>query len=301
MRDEVDTNVQLENLEELLLDLGDRSALALSAYAEDDDSVTRVLQVPEDSAQWLVAINVQDQRSLTTEEICRRLAHGELRADMLVWRRGLPTWQRLDSIAEVRMMHALTAAPQPLQRDALPARAAHAVRRVHLAPPVLALAAPVHRDAELRRVPMASCAPPPVEPSSAASAADTTTSAGATSAGATVEADPLVPPDIDLEGLSLESGSLRLKRAVMAVSALAMTAAFVTLFSISSTNKDKVREAARQREAAAAVKARAPEREPTAPEPASDESENDPPAARDEPSERRQLRSELLPAGPDRR
>jgi len=262
MRDKVDTNVQLENLEEMLLDLRGNSALALSAYAEDDDPETRVLQVPEDPAQWLVALNVHDQRSLTAEQIRQRLAHGELRADMLVWRRGLRTWQLLDSIAELRPLHALTT--------------------------------------------MASCALPPVEPGSAAGAADNAASTGATSAnatvaGATAQADPLVPPDIDLEGLSLESGSLRLKRAVMAVSALAMTATFVTLFSISSASQDKVREAARQREAAAALKARAPEREPAAPEPAGDDSEDDPPAARDERSERRQLRSELLPAEPARR
>lgn len=103
----------------------------------------------------------------------------------------------------------------------------------------------------------------------------------------------LVPPEIELDQLSTEGGSLRLKRAVMAVSALAMTAVFVTLFSISSTSEDKVREAARQREAAAAMKAKsparetsAPARETTAPESTKEDAEDEPPARRRAPRDR---------------
>jgi hypothetical protein len=79
-------------------------------------------------------------------------------------------------------------------------------------------------------------------------------------------AAPLLPPEIELERLALEGGSLRLKRAVMGVSALAMAAVFVTLFVLSSSSEDKVREAALLREAAAVLKAAAAEREATAQE-----------------------------------
>lgn len=168
MRDRVYRDRQLENLEELLLDLRGGGALPLRAYAEDDDSVTRVLELP------------------------------------------------------VRVA------------DASP------------------------------RVRACVSAPGAVEQSSAAGMVDC-----APRSSATAERPPLVPPDLDLERLSLEGGSLRVKRAVMAVSALAMTAIFVTLFSISATSEDRVREAARQREAAAAVKINAPERA-TAPDPSND-------------------------------
>jgi hypothetical protein len=93
-----------------------------------------------------------------------------------------------------------------------------------------------------------------------------------------VAAQPLVPPDIDLERLTLETGSLRTKRAVMGVSALAMTGLFVTLFAISSTSDDKARAADTQLEAPVRVKARAPERTAApASEAPAEESEEEPP------------------------
>lgn len=295
MQDNVDRDLQHQNLEELLLDLRGSPALALSAYGEDDDSVTRVLALPQDAPDWLVAVNAREQRSLTTEELRRGLAHGELRPEMLVWRRGLPAWQLLGDIAELRAVLPLAVRP-PAPLDVMPSTVrvgpAPSARPVaprsapEPRPAPLARPAPEQRRAEPARTPLAACAPPSPERSSAPAVAPSK----AASTGAA--AAPLVPPEIELERLALESGSLRLKRAVMGVSALAMTAVFVTLFALSSNSEDKVREAALLREAAAVLKAAA-ERETTAQERESapsdldaDEAESEPPPRQSRPRER---------------
>ncbi len=310
MRDHVHRDDQLENREELLLDLRDSSALALSAYTEDDDSVTRVLQVTDFDAEWLVAVTQREQRAFTTEQLGWALARGELRPEMLVWRRGQPAWQLLGDVVDLPRAPVVAPAPRavapvphvavaPVPHVAAPEPRAAAPEPRAVAPVPHVAVAPVpapRRASEARAIapePRVAVAPVPA-PRRAAEAPPARpvevcaprAEERAASAAAPAEPAPLVPPDIELEHLMQESGSLRVKRAVMAVSALAMTGVFVVLFSISANSEDKVREAARQREAAEAVKVKATQRESAGPESASDETEEETPVRRRTPRER---------------
>jgi hypothetical protein len=227
---------------ELLQELGGEPLL-VEQYAEDEDVVTQFLELPLDVSfqappalpgqrapeqreqpeqpEWMVALTAQDRRMLSSSQITSGLQRGELQTDMLVWRRGMSAWLPIARIGELapRVLPSTSVAAHPARRPAPePApsapRQGSAARRV----PTLASARPTTPQEQIRKS-KARLLPPMPPPPLAAAALLARTPVGA----------------MDLEEASSEHPpSMRVKRAVMAMSALAMLGVFLTMYVISS-------------------------------------------------------------------
>ncbi|HEX4338633.1 MAG TPA: GYF domain-containing protein [Polyangiaceae bacterium] len=57
------------------------------------------LPPPDESTLWLVSFGEEDDREMRAPEIAQSLRRGEIRADTIVWREGLPEWVPLSTIA----------------------------------------------------------------------------------------------------------------------------------------------------------------------------------------------------------
>jgi uncharacterized protein DUF4339 len=223
-----------ESRERFLQGLGEEP-LPFAQYAEDEDVVTQFIELPLDVSfqappelpraatpelgDWMVAVTAQDRRMLSSAQVSSGLRRGELRTDMLVWRRGMSAWLPIAGIAELAPR---TLPPTDLAPPSLPSRAS--------APPVLvpgradrrlpALASPLRSTphaqvAKVKARPLPPMPPPPL----AAPVVLARTPVGAMELG---DGGPEHPP------------SMRVKRAVMALSALAMLGVFLTMYVISS-------------------------------------------------------------------
>lgn len=110
-------NTHFESLEELLLELQEEPA-QLPHYAEEDDAVTRLLQVPLEEPEWIVVVAAHDRRMLSTSELAVGLRSGELRPETLVWRSGMRAWSPIAAIAELNQLAELTEVEAaPLRRE----------------------------------------------------------------------------------------------------------------------------------------------------------------------------------------
>jgi hypothetical protein len=217
-----------ESREEVLHGLGEEP-LFFAEYAEDEDVVTQFLELPlelslqsppelpragtPEPGEWLVALTAQDRRMLSSSQVTSGLQRGELRTDMLVWRRGMSAWLPLAGVAELapRKQPSTSFAAPPLPS---PVSAPPAARR-------MATLASAHRPMPHAQAPKVKARPlPPMPPPALA-------------ASAVLARTPDVVMDLGDAGPD-HPPSMRVKRAVMALSALAMLGVFLTMYVISS-------------------------------------------------------------------
>jgi hypothetical protein len=229
----------VESREEHLDGLGEEPLL-FSQYAEDEDVVTQFLELPldvsfqappelpragaPDLGEWTVALSAQDRRRLSSSQVASGVQRGELQTGMLVWRRGMSGWLPIASVAELAprtlpfQSFAPPSLPSPVSAPPPPVQAPAARRMPNLASAQRPTPHAQVAKLEARRL------PPMPPPASAASTVLARTPASA----------------MDLDHGSLEHPpSMRVKRAVMALSALAMLGVFLTMYVISSGRDTK--------------------------------------------------------------
>ena len=199
-------------------------------YAEDEDVVTRALELPLDTSfpaltvppgeptpdppQWTVALTARDRRLLSSSQISSGLQRGELQKNMLVWRQGMPDWLPIAELGELapRALPSVASAPAPAEPPL-----------AFLAHPPPTVASPLRGMPQARKrsvrpeLPMQ--LPPLLAPALTSGAAFPRAPANAAAL------DEMSPDHMP---------SMRVKRAVMAMSALAMLGVFLTMYVISS-------------------------------------------------------------------
>jgi hypothetical protein len=78
----------------------------LSAYGDEDDVVTQVIDAELAEPKWIVQITPLDRRMMATAELLSESMRGALvRLDTLVWRGGMEDWlplEEVDALASVR-------------------------------------------------------------------------------------------------------------------------------------------------------------------------------------------------------
>jgi hypothetical protein len=88
------------------LRLAAEQAQQLSAYGDEDDVVTQVIDAELTEPKWIVQITPLDRRMMATSELLFASMRGELvRQDTLVWRGGMEDWlplEEVDALASVR-------------------------------------------------------------------------------------------------------------------------------------------------------------------------------------------------------
>jgi hypothetical protein len=86
--------------------------LELAAYAENDDVVTQFVETRRPPASWIVQLTPFDRRVMSTEQLLAELERGRfVRADTLVWRKGMSEWR---SVANVGLTHLCAARTRPM-------------------------------------------------------------------------------------------------------------------------------------------------------------------------------------------
>jgi hypothetical protein len=242
------TNNDIEELEELLNELEGQEAQLVSPYSEDDDAVTQLMDAPVGDQEWMVQVTALDRRMMSTEALVAELQAGRLSNKTLVWRGGMDDWlpaSRVDAIAQASLVLPSSSSPR-LGVGSLP-------------PPPTPLAAPP-AWATLPSVPLA---PPPAVAlpsmqmnSAPAPALDPMlpSNVGFPAAGGSnldlprPVVVPLPPPPsnislgnttrpvaVDFDDIPMQSPSpLRGKRSVMALSAVAILAGFITVYTMAS-------------------------------------------------------------------
>lgn len=197
--------------EDFLIDLQEGAA-QLRPYSEDEAAATQFWHEPVDDPEWIVVVGEHDRRMLSTAQLWEGLRAGELQSSMPAWRRGMPAWSPIASIAELtkgaegRVTPPQSAAPH--------------------APQSLAQFASCSPEPAIDLRPVR----PPLTPPPGARFAPPKVSAPA------FDSDV---GDAASEEVSDHLPSMRVKRAVMGLSALAMFGVFVTMFIISSAREGK--------------------------------------------------------------
>lgn len=248
------TNNDIEELEELLNELEGQEAQLVSPYSEDDDAVTQLMDAPLGDQEWMVQVTALDRRMMSTEALAAELQSGRLSNKTLVWRGGMDDWlpaSRVDALVQASMAAPMSPAPR-LGVGSLP-------------PPPTPLAAPP-AWASLPSVPLAPPAPLPSMQMSAAPVAAldpgvTLPSTGFPSSTGGSNLDlprpvvvPLPPPPsnislgnttrpvaVDFDDLPAQAPTpLRGKRSLMALSAVAVLAGFITVYTMASKSDGTV-------------------------------------------------------------
>ena len=246
------SNNDIEELEELLTELEGQEARLVAPYSEDDDAVTQLMDAPLGDQEWMVQVTALDRRMMSTDQLMVDLQAGRLSSKTLVWRGGMDDWlpiARVDGLAQAgvpasspgpRLGMNLTAPaplPAPPMWSALPSAplgpppaalppnlslppqaALPSSPSMGLgAPPVAASAAPQRSSQTGLPRPVASLPPPPA------------VSSGNTTRPVAVDFGDLMPEDT--------TSPLRGKRAVMALSAVAVLAVFISAYALSSKSE----------------------------------------------------------------
>ncbi|HKO93034.1 MAG TPA: GYF domain-containing protein [Polyangiaceae bacterium] len=243
------SNNDIEELEELLTELEGQEARLVAPYSEDDDAVTQLMDAPLGDQEWMVQVTALDRRMMSTDQLVADLQAGKLSSKTLVWRGGMEDWlpiARVEGLAQAAGAPAsspaprmnVLAAPAPLPAPPMwstlpsaPLGPPPAALPPNLSappptsspsmglglPPVAASALPQRvSQTDLPR-PVASLPPPP------AVATSNTTRPVA------VDFGDMMPEDT--------TSPLRGKRAVMALSAVAVLAVFISAYALSSKSE----------------------------------------------------------------
>jgi hypothetical protein len=227
------SNNDIEELEELLTELEGQEARLVRPYAEDDDAVTQLMDAPLGDQEWMVQVTALDRRMMSMPQLLSELQSGKLSNRTLVWRGGMDDWSPIAHIDELSQLAARpmgssprmalgTMQPAPLSPppsqpvwssaagSGLPAPPVALPPATMLAPP------PPSAPMGLSR-PMAAPLPPP--PVSLPPQSSNTTR----------------PVAVDFSDITPEPpAGMQGKRAVMALSAMAILAVFVTVYAVSS-------------------------------------------------------------------
>jgi len=274
------SNNDIEELEELLTELEGQEARIVTPYSEEDDAVTRLMEAPLGDQDWMVQVTALDRRMMSTPQLLSELSAGRISSRTLVWRGGMGDWLPVARVDELsRASAAPTSAPQrafvnlappppPPPQPSKPMWASPAPS-APLPPPPVAMAPPIGiapavgmgmastmvspgMSAQGLSSPGFGTAPPmgltPPPPAPAGSAFNLSVSPA-------VSASPSLPPSsqgnttrpvaIDFSDMMPENDPpLQSKRWVMALSAVAILAVFVTVYSLSSGGGDEAKAAA---------------------------------------------------------
>jgi hypothetical protein len=88
--------------------------LELAAYVDEDDGVTRMLELPQAEPSWIVQVTPFDRRIMETSRLLAELRQGMVQRGTLVWRGGMHDWLPVERIGELLLGPALgRAAPAP--------------------------------------------------------------------------------------------------------------------------------------------------------------------------------------------
>jgi hypothetical protein len=302
------SNNDIEELEELLTELEGQEAQLVRPYAEDDDAVTQLMDAPLGDQEWMVQVTALDRRMMSTDQVLAELRAGKLSNRTLVWRGGMDDWlpiSRVDSLSQGGASQGGMSVPGRLGAPApLPAPPMWATlpSAAPLPPPPTALppvVAPVGMGGPVGLPPAAAAPspPPPSEPSSPRPVSLPPAPPAMMSSSNTAR-----PVAIDFSEMVEDTSSpLRGKRAILALSAVAVLAVFVSVYALSSksdgtataatTSADQPRSVAalqpaaekKSEPAAAAAPAPKPDEPAAAPAPAPKAQENEE-AANDTPA-----------------
>ena len=296
------SNNDIEELEELLTELEGQEAQIVTPYSEEDDAVTRLMEAPLGDQDWMVQVTALDRRMMTTGQVLSELSAGKINPRTLVWRGGMDDWMpiaRIDELSRASMppvsvmprpSYAKLAPPPPPPQPSQPMWM-NAPPSAPLPPPPVAMAPPIGMAPQmglgmapgLGLPPPPALTPPPPAPVSASyglpkpaavsapppapAMAIGTPSSPSLSSGNTTR-----PVAIDFSDLSpANDPPLQGKRWVMALSAVAIVAVFVTVYSLSSGGGEEAKEtkdAKPQAVAALQPSSSAPAKEKPSPAPA---------------------------------
>ena len=242
------SNNDIEELEELLTELEGQEAQLVRPYAEDDDAVTQLMDAPLGDQEWMVQVTALDRRMMSTDQLLAELRAGKLSNRTLVWRGGMDDWlpiSRVDSLLHAGASQGGASqggmpgpapgrlgAPAPLP---VPPMWATLPSAAPLPPPPTALPPVVSPAAMAGPVglPQAAAAPsppPPSEPSSPRPVSLPPPPPAMMSSTNTAR-----PVAIDFSEMVDDTSSpLRGKRAILALSAVAVLAVFLSVYALSS-------------------------------------------------------------------
>lgn len=160
------SNNDIEELEELLTELEGQEAQIVTPYSEEDDAVTRLMDAPLGDQDWMVQVTALDRRMMSTSQLLSELQSGKVNGRTLVWRGGMDDWMpvsRIDELSRASAPPQYGAAqhnPAATQRNS-GQRAAY--QNQNLAPPP---PAPQPRSQPLWSSPTGAPLPPPPSPMS---------------------------------------------------------------------------------------------------------------------------------------
>ncbi len=225
------SNNDIEELEELLTELEGQEAQLVRPYAEEDDAVTQLMDAPLGDQEWMVQVTALDRRMMSTGQLLADLQVGKLNLRTLVWRGGMDDWMPISRIEELSRSSAPPVAPAPryavgnLPPPPAPPPSQASWASAPLPPPPMALTPPPPPPPSPSK-PYAAPLPPP--PAPIVSQSNTTR-----------------PVAVDFSDMTAANDSpLQGKRWVMALSAVAILAVFVTVYSLSSGGDDSATQAA---------------------------------------------------------
>ena len=245
------SNNDIEELEELLTELEGQEAQLVRPYAEDDDAVTQLMDAPLGDQEWMVQVTALDRRMMSTDQVLAELRAGKLSNRTLVWRGGMDDWlpiSRVDSLSHAGVSHAGVShggmpssaparlgapLPAPPMWATLPSAAPLPPPPTAL-PPVVSsgvMAAPSSSGPMgLPHAAAAPLPPPPSEPSSPRPVSLPPAPPTMMSSSNTAR-----PVAIDFSEMVEDTSSpLRGKRAILALSAVAVLAVFLSVYALSS-------------------------------------------------------------------
>jgi hypothetical protein len=274
------SNNDIEELEELLTELEGQEARIVTPYSEEDDAVTRLMEAPLGDQDWMVQVTALDRRMMSTPQLLSELSAGRISSRTLVWRGGMSDWLPIARVDELSRASAapvsapsrafvnLAPPPPPPPQPSKPLWASPAPS-APLPPPPVAMAPPIGitpavglgmastmvspgmsspglSSPGFGSAPPMGLTPPPPAPAG---------SGYNLSASPAVSASPSLPPSsqgnttrpvaIDFSDMVADSDPpLQSKRWVMALSAVAILAVFVTVYSLSSGGGDEAKAAA---------------------------------------------------------
>jgi len=237
------SNNDIEELEELLTELEGQEAQLVRPYAEDDDAVTQLMDAPLGDQEWMVQVTALDRRMMSTDQVLSELRAGKLSNRTLVWRGGMDDWlpiARIDSLSQGGASPAgmplggLAASPSSARLGApapLPAPPMWSTL-----PSVGSLPPPPVAPAGIASgLPPAAAAPVPPAPSQPSPPRAASASLPPPPPVARSQGNTSRPVAVDFSEMVEDTSSpLRGKRALMALSAVAILAAFISVYALSS-------------------------------------------------------------------
>jgi len=296
------SNNDIEELEELLTELEGQEAQIITPYSEEDDAVTRLMDAPLGDQDWMVQVTALDRRMMSTSQVLSELQSGKVNGRTLVWRTGMDDWMPVSRIDELsRSSAAPIGMPAPGRSSSLSPRGMGGAAFANLAPPPpppqpsqpmwssppsaplppppSAMSPPfgMAPGVGLPPPPLALQPPPPPPPMALTPPPPVPSASFGLPKPVPVSAPPPEPMShgnttrpvaVDFSDMMPENDApLQSKRWVMALSAVAILAVFVTVYSLSSgggeTEAKKETAAATKPQAVSALQPSASKEKPT--------------------------------------